>query len=137
MAKNQTKKGNRIVKMAYLYSINESMKRLGVNVLRMTGYVHDADRVHFTNAKRRCILYGVKWADENDLNDGIINLIVMTKTPAFLLWDVRLNIDKFRVKTLERIAYEVYDYCKGEDWDDWEDYQRELIAGWLDTHLGN
>lgn len=135
MENTMTKKGNRIIKFAFLYSINESLERLGVNTLRMTGYESDKDRVHFKNARRRCILYGVKHASKEDLDDGIINLILLAKNPDLDVWDVRLNINTFRVDTLEKIAYEVYDWCRGEDWDDWEDYRRELVANWLDTYL--
>jgi hypothetical protein len=123
-----------VIKFAYLQSINESLERLGVNTLRMTGYENDADRVHFTNAGKRCVLYGVKWASLDDLNDGIINLMLLAKNPDLDVWDVRLNLKTFRLKTLERIAYEVYDWCKGEDWEDWEDYRKELIANWLDSY---
>ena len=124
----------RVIKFAYLQSINESLERLGVNTLRMTGYENDNDRVQFINGKRKCTLYGVKWASLDDLNDGIINLMLLAKNPDLDVWDVRLNLKTFRLKTLERIAYEVYDWCKGEDWEDWEDYQKDLIANWLDSY---
>ena len=45
-----------VIKFAYLQSINESLERLGVNTLRMTGYDNDNDRVQFINNKKKCTL---------------------------------------------------------------------------------
>jgi hypothetical protein len=40
----------------------------------------------------------------------------------------------FRFKTLDRIAYEVYDYCKGENDDDYETAIKEYIADGMDNY---
>ena len=48
--------------------------------------------------------------------------------------ELPVDIHDFRFKTLDRIAYEVYDYCKGENDDDYEMERMAFIAGWMDNY---
>ena len=125
----------RCVKMACLDLIQYSLATLGVSVLHMDGYERDDDRIHFKNDGHRCILYGVEIPSSDDFNDGIIRLIVLTTHNGIRdLWTVPLSLDGFRTSTLKKIACEVYDWCKGEDWDDWDDAYKDTVAGWIDSY---
>ena len=124
--------GNAIAKYAYLELIDDSLKRLSVNCLEMTGYAYDSDRVHFTYGGKKCLLYGI--GNINAETGEFTIQVIATNDGVRDIWELPVNIKDFRFKTVDRIAYEVYDYCKGENDDDYEDARKEYIAGEMDRY---
>ena len=124
--------GNAIAKYAYLELIDDSLKRLSVNRLEMVGYAYDSDRVHFTYGGKKCLLYGI---GNINTETGDFTLQVIARNDGVRdIWELPVNVKDFRFKTLDRIAYEVYDFCKDEDDDDYEDARKEYIAGEMDRY---
>ena len=132
--------GNSIAKYAYLDLIDASMRKImysGLSHIELGGYENDADRVHFQYGGRKCTLYGVWLPGYQDASKpATITLQVKAKTGNGTtdMFDLPIDVRGFRLKTLNRIAYEIYDYCKGEDDDDYEDARRDYIAGWMDDY---
>ncbi len=131
--------GNAIAKHAYLDLIADSLTKLSVKRLEMGGYDNDADRVHFKYGGTRCTLYGVLYPDVHRVDrHDVLTLIVKARRPFFSskpeLYELPIDVRDFRFKTLDRIAYEVYDYCKGENDDDYEKAIKDCIAGWMDNY---
>ena len=132
--------GNAIAKHAYLDLIDSSMRKImfsGTSHIELDGYDNDADRVHFQYGGRKCILYGVWLPDYMDCSKpSTITLQVKARTDYGTsgVFDLPIDVRDFRFKTLDRIAYEVYDYCKGENDDDYEDAIKDCIAGWMDNY---
>ena len=131
--------GNAIAKHAYLELIADSLTKLSVNRLEMGGYENDADRVHFKYGGTRCTLYGVLCPDTHRVDrHDVLTLIVKARRPFFSskpeLYELPVDVRDFRFKTLDRIAYEVYDYCKGEDDDEYEEARTEYIANGMDEY---
>lgn len=132
--------GNTIAKHAYLDLIDTSIRKImfsGLSHIELDGYEDDSQRVQFKYGGKRCTLYGV-WLPSIDdpSKPDSITLQVKTATDKGTtnMYDLPIDARDFRFKTLDRIAYEVYDYCKGEDDDDYEDAIRECIAGWMDNY---
>lgn len=132
--------GDSIAKCAYLHLIEDSMNKImfsGLSHIELDGYGHDADRVHFQYGGRKCTLYGV-WLPNfyNDEKPATITLQVKARTDygTSAMFDLPIDIQDFRFKTLDRIAYEVYDYCKGENDDEYEDVIKEYIANGMDRY---
>ena len=50
------------------------------------------------------------------------------------LWDITVDLRDLRFKTLDRIAYEVYDYCKTPYDRDYEETIKDYIAGNMDAY---
>ena len=136
--------GNDIVRFAYLDLIETSMKKImfrGTSHLDLDGYENDADRVHFTYDGKRCMLQGV-WLPNLDADKPSrlpLSVFVFEKVGRDAwswnqLRDVTIDLRDMRFKTLDRIAYEVYDYCKREDDPDYEEAKRDCIAGWMDNY---
>ena len=124
--------GNNIARYAYLELIYDSMKRLSVNRLEMDGYDRDSDRVHFTYGGKRCLLYGI--GSVNIITGDFTIQVIATKDGVRDVWELPVNVHDFRFKTLDRIAYEVYDFCKGGEDDEYEDVIKEYIAGGMDNY---
>ena len=138
--------GNSIAKHAYLDLIIDSIKKQGDNyyVVYLQGHSYESDMAHFTYGGKRCVLYGVG-IDEDSIETGDFYILVKTKNgkpedsirntkAGQVLWEVPVNVKDFRFKTLDRIAYEVYDYCKREDDDEYEDARKEYIANGMDDY---
>ena len=124
--------GNSITRFAYLELIDDTLKLLSVNRLEMDGYAYDSDRVRFTYGGKKCLLYGI-----GDINTetGDFNIqVIATNDGVRDIWELPVNVKDFRFKTLDRIAYEVYDFCKGEEDDDYEDVRKEYIADGMDRY---
>ena len=124
--------GNNITRFAYLELIDDSLKLLSVNHLEMDGYAYDSDRVHFTYGGKKCLLYGIGGIN-TETGDFTIQVIA-TNDGVRDAWELPVNVKDFRFKTLDRIAYEVYDYCKGENDDEYEDVIKEYIANGMDRY---
>ena len=124
--------GNSITRFAYLELIDDTLKLLSVNRLEMDGYDRDNDRVHFTYGGKRCLLYGIGNINM-DTGDFTIQVIA-TNDGVRDIWELPVNVKDFRFKTLDNIAYEVYDFCKGEEDDEYEDVIKEYIAGGMDNY---
>ena len=128
--------GNDIVRYAYLDLITDSIKKLGdkYHTVHLQGYDTEADMVHFTYGGKRCVLYGVAIFG-NSMETGKFAIqVIATNNGVRDVWLLPVNVKDFRFKTLDRIAYEVYDYCKGEDDPDYEEARRDCIAGWMDNY---
>ena len=124
--------GNSIARFAYLELIDDTLKLLSVNRLEMDGYAYDSDRVHFTYGGKKCLLYGIGGID---METGDFNIqVIATNDGVRDIWELPVNVKDFRFKTLDRITYEVYDFCKGEEDDDYEDVRKEYIAGGMDRY---
>lgn len=124
--------GNTITRFAYLELIDDAMRRMSVNLLEMGGYDRDSDRVHFTYGGKKCLLYGVR--DINVETGDFSIQVIATNNGERDIWELPANVKDFRFKTLDRIAYEVYDYCKTENDDDYEDAVKEHIANGMDRY---
>ena len=128
--------GNSIARFAYLELISDSIKKQGEHYysIDLNGYECMSDRVKFTYGGKRCYLYSIG-VHEDSLETGDFVIQVRAKNKDVLtLWDVPVNIKDFRFKTLDRIAYEVYDYCKREDDDEYEEARTEYIANGMDEY---
>jgi hypothetical protein len=60
--------------------------------------------------------------------------VIATNNGIRDIWKLWVNVKDFRFKTLDRIAYEVYDNCKDYDDIDYEDAIKEYIAGGMDRY---
>lgn len=130
------KKGNRIVKFAYLNIIADIMKTNATAKFCWLdeGYESNSQRIHFTSRGHRCMLVGVGCPD---LDNATLPLTVHT------LWkgspqkvDVTLNISQIHIDTLEKIACEVYNTLWNPEVDeDWEVAKDETVSHFLDTYL--
>ena len=128
--------GNSITRFAYLNVIYDSIKKLGdkYDTVSLDGYSSDKDKVHFTYAGKKCKLEAVAVRDYT-LKDGQFIIYVGAKNKGvYGIWELRVNVQDFRFKTLDRIAYEVYDYCKREDDPEYEEYRDEMISGSMDNY---
>lgn len=124
--------GNSIARFAYLELIDDTLKLLSVNRLEMDGYAYDSDRVHFTYGGKKCLLYGI---GNINTETGDFNIqVIATNDGVRDVWELPVNVKDFRFKTLDRIAYEVYDFCKGEEDDEYEDVRKEYIACGMDNY---
>ena len=124
--------GNSITRFAYLELIDDILKLLSVNRLEMDGYDRDNDRVHFTYGGKRCLLYGV---GNINMDTGDFNIqVIATNDGVRDIWELPVNVKDFRFKTLDRIAYEVYDYYKNENSVDYEEARKEYIACGMDRY---
>ena len=124
--------GNSIAKHAYLELIDDSLKLLSVNRLEMDGYAYDSDRVRFTYGGKKCLLYGV--GGINTETGEFTVQVIATNDGVRDVWELPVNVKDFRFTTLDRIAYEVYDFCKGENDDEYEDVIKEYIANEMDNY---
>ena len=134
MSMNKRKKENLLYRYAMLDIIGVciyNLKNKG-EAIYLDGYDTDNDRVHFINEKHKCVLYGVKAVD---YDNGTITFLVLTKLNGVKdIYEVTLDIMTFKCDTLKRIAYEIYDYVKTADDIDFEQYAKEMVAGWIDTN---
>ena len=132
--------GVRIAKYAYLDLIDDSILKIcfsGLSHIELDGYENDNDRVHFQYGGRQCVLYGVWRPSMHDVTkEATITLMVKAKTEngTTAMFDLPIPARDFRFKTLDRIAYEVYDYCKGENDQEYEEAIKDYIAGWMDNY---
>ena len=124
--------GNSIAKHAYLELIDDTLKLLSVNRMEMSGYAYDSDRVHFTYGGKKCLLYGI---GNINMDTGDFNIqVIATNDGVRDIWELPVNVKDFRFKTLDRIAYEVYDYYKNENSVDYEEARKEYIACGMDRY---
>ena len=130
------KKGNRIYKQALLQLIQDTMWDKAVSFVHTDeGYCYDSDMIHFSTCGRKCVLLGVGCPD---VERGVIPLTVLTEwmdKPNQRV-DVDLNMSDLHIKTLERIANEVYDLLwNPEDDPDWEEVLEDYVADFFDTYF--
>lgn len=112
---------------AYMDIINDVMFERAVAGFDITGYDRDSDRVRFQSEGRKCYLYGVEANFDFAENWVLPVRVLATNDGVYDIWEVNLSLSKFRVDTLRKIAYEVYDACKDADWEDFEDVEEEAI----------
>jgi hypothetical protein len=139
-------KENHIVRLAIMDMLTDCLwrgwsknamsdKPLKKRGIILDGYENEKDMVHFTNDGHKCILVGVS---DVDMVEGLIHFILRTKLDGNLDdYEVILPVESFRLNTLKRIAYEIYDYVGfGED-KDFEECYKETVANWFDTQYDN
>ena len=130
------KKGNRIIKYAFLTEIQCLLENNGLRFLEFedNAFAYESDRVKFTSGGHKCRLLGVGMPN---LDDATLPLRVRTdwEGEKNVDVDVTLHLSDIHIKTVERICYEVYDWLRGENDEDWHEFRKELVAGWLDTDL--
>ena len=139
------KKGNRVYKAALLQLIQDTMWDKAVAFVHTDeGYSYESDMIHFSSDGHKCILLGVGCPK---VEEGIIPLKVLDlslseykETPTGLKKvkgvpvDVNLEMQFLHIKTLERIANEVYDLLWDPEEDpDWEDIKKDYVSAFLDT----
>lgn len=124
--------GNSITRFAYLELIDDTLKLLSVNRLEMDGYAYDSDRVRFTYGGKKCLLYGI--GNINTETGDFTIQVIATNNGIRDIWELPVNVKDFHFKTLDRIAYEVYDFCRREEDDDYEDVRKEYIADGMDRY---
>jgi hypothetical protein len=124
--------GNSIARFAYLELIDDTLKLLSVNRLEMDGYAYDSDRVRFTYGGKKCLLYGI--GNINTETGDFTIQVIATNDGVRDIWELPVNVKDFRFKTLDRITYEVYDFCRREEDDDYEDVRKEYIADGMDRY---
>jgi hypothetical protein len=124
--------GNSIARFAYLELIDDTLKLLSVNRLEMDGYAYDSDRVRFTYGGKKCLLYGI--GNINTETGDFTIQVIATNNGIRDIWELPVNVKDFQFKTLDRIAYEVYDFCRREEDDDYEDVRKEYIADGMDRY---
>ena len=122
---------NARVRAAYLEIITNAMRKANVQSVWFDPdtYEREGDRVQFTFDNERVVLtsVGIPFLDTLELpleverkrdkcEVGIV---------AFVGW--------FQVKTLARIAYELYDWVRKEDWEDWDIVEKEMVGNFLDS----
>jgi len=124
--------GNTIARFAYLRLIDDCIKSLSGNCLEMDGYENDNDRVRFTYGGKGCLLYGI---GNIKMDTGEFTIqVIATNNGVRDIWELPVNVKDFRFKTLDRIAYEVYDYCKDEYSIDYENARKIYVAGGMDNY---
>ena len=128
--------GNSIVKHAYLELIADSIAKITkATYLSLDGYENDNDRVKFIYGRKKCVLHGV-WKPSLDafVSDTLPLTVFTTNDGVTDRWDIVIPVKDFRFKTLDRIAYEVYDYCKAAEDPDYEEAIKDYIAGGMDNY---
>lgn len=125
------KKGNRVYKWALLQLIQDTMWEKAVAFVHTDeGYSYESDMIHFSSDGHKCILLGVGCPK---VEEGIIPLEVLTDGERY---KVDLEMQFLHIKTLERIANEVYDLLWDPEQDpDWEDIKRDYVSNFLDTYF--
>lgn len=137
MTKYYHKKGNRIVKFALLNLIADIMKSNATASFTWLdeGYENDNQRIHFSSDGHKCMLTGVGCPD---VGKGIIPLKVNTEWEGEkdVLVDVNLEMQFLHIKTLEKIACEVYNTLwDPEKDDDYDIVKSDYIQTFLDTYF--
>ena len=131
------KTGNAITRHAYLELIFDSMYKVMRSPihLELDGYENDKDRVHFTYGGKKCVLHGVFLPDLDESKPDTLAMTVFAENnKEKTLWDITVDLRDLRFKTLDRIAYEVYDYCKTPYDRDYEETIKDYIAGNMDAY---
>lgn len=131
--------GDAIAKHAYLELIADSIAKItrysGLSHIEMKGYENDNDRVHFQYGGKRCTLYGVFTPNlDASTPDSITLQVKAWHDNVYALWDLPIDARSFRFKTLDRIANEIYEYCKGENDLDYEEAIKDYIAKGMDNY---
>lgn len=123
--------GNRVYKSALLHLIQDTMWEKAVAFVHTDeGYSYESDMIHFSSDGHKCILLGVGCPD---VEKGTIPLQVLTDGNRM---DVNLEMQFLHIKTLEKIANEVYDLLwDPEQDDDWEIVKSDYVSNFMDTYF--
>lgn len=137
MTKYMHKKGNRVVKCAYLSIIADIMKSNATAKFCWMdeGFDKVSDMLHFTSKGHKCILLGVGCPD---VNAGTIPLTVLTdwEGEKNVRIDVVLGLELLHINTVKKIACEVYNTLWNPEKDDeWEDVERDTVGYFIDTYM--
>ena len=130
------KKGNRVYKWALLQLIADTMWDKAVSFVHTDeGYSYESDMIHFSSDGHKCVLLGVGCPKPSE---GIIPLKVRTEWEGEkdVAVDVNLEMQFLHIKTLERIAEEVYSLLSDpEDDPEWEEVKSDYTCHFLDTYF--
>lgn len=129
------KKGNRIVKYAFLCAILNILEAHKLNRIEFedNAFDQESDRLTFTSEGHKCRLVAI---GKPDMEYCDLPLTVRTMWEGeYQDVDVTLNLSKIHIKTVENMCCEVYDWLRDENDDDWHDFRKQLVAGYLDTYL--
>ena len=131
MTQYQNRKGNRIIKHAYLSIIENMMVINGSNFVWLNeGFENDSQRIHFTSEGHRCILEGIARPNPST---GDITLKVVSERGRYT---VDLNASSIHIRTLEKFAEAVYNALwNPEKNEEWDIYRDKIISGYLDTFM--
>lgn len=140
MTKRQHLKGNFIIRCAYAFTIYEMLLKHHLKVLEFDSYENDSQYIRFSSEGHKCKLLGVVNPGFSTIEEwrtnGNITLLVETdfQGEKRAVVEVTLDVRKIHINTMQKICYEVYDWLRNTDDEDWDIFEKELIANWLDTY---
>lgn len=122
---------NARVRAAYLEIISNSMRKANVQSVWFDPdtYEREGDRVQFTFDNERVVLTSVGIPILDTMELPIEVEVKKDKREMGIVADVVW----LQIKTLRRIAYELYDWVRGEDWEDWDIVEKEMVGNFLDS----
>ena len=122
---------NARVRAAYLDIIETAMRKANVQRVEFEdkAYDREQDKVHFTFDGERVTLAEVAVPSLDTMQLPMVVVCKKGKQVRGLTADIVW----LQVKTLKRIAYEVYDWVRGGDWEDFDVVEKDTIAGYLDS----
>lgn len=126
-------KERHIFRCAMADIIIDSLRKRNMKYLdfKENTYENSNDMVHFKWHGKKCRLYEVAMPN---LENGTMECIVRAKpTTEYSTYRITINISELRCKTMERIAYEVYDWLKDAEDKDFEEVRKEYVANWFDS----
>lgn len=128
---DKKQKGNNIIKWAYVEAIADLLDKHNLTTLYMDeGFAYDEDMIHFKYEGRRCKLLGVK-KPQIDIDGYTMPLLVEWDKKE---WELPVG-SHLHIDTLRRITNEVYDWLRDGNDDDWDEFEKNLIANNLDTYM--
>jgi len=131
---NKEQKERHIFRCAMADIIIDSLRKRNMKYLEFkeNTYENSNDMVHFTWNGTKCRLHEVAMPN---LEDGTMECIVRANPTkkGVSTYRITINISDLRCKTMERIAYEVYDWLKNENDEDFEAVRKEYVANWFDS----
>ena len=126
-----TTEENAKVRGAYLEIIYNALQKAKLQRVEFEpkAYDREGDRVHFTYDGERVTLLEVSTPF---YDSGELPMVVERKRDKVEVGLIA-PVMFLQIKTLQRIAYEVYDWVRGEDWEDWDFVEKDMIANFLDS----
>ena len=122
---------NARVRAAYLDIIETAMRKAGVKRVEFEdkAYDREQDKVQFTFDGQKVTLAEIAMPSLDTMQLPMVVICKKSKEPRGLVADIVW----LQIKTMRRIAYELYDWVRGEDWEDFEVVERDTIANFLDS----
>lgn len=122
---------NARVRAAYLDIIETAMRKANVQRVEFEDKTYDReqDKVQFTFNGQKVTLAEIAVPSLDTMQLPMVVVCKKDKKPRGLIADIVW----LQVKTMKRIAYELYDWVRGEDWEDFEVVEKDTIAAYLDS----